>query len=96
MKDVGWVMSKLEFKPEDFNAHNIINVRSGEITISREDASDCANARLAEMLAESPVVYAKIYDNGDMGIWSLKEDCDGDETASARLVNIEEVKHGRV
>ncbi len=80
---------KLEFKPEDF-------LFDGEDTDAgprflAHMACTFANKRLAEMLAEAPVMYGtyEYYDGaGQMWLKGVK----GGSTHTAKLVQIEEIK----
>lgn len=87
-------MSKLEFKAEDFatawctpeNSHKEMDAMLAQ-AICR-----VANARLAEMLRDAPVVFSgpgkqfgRIFEE-----WSLAE-FEGEDTHRARLVNVERI-----
>lgn len=72
-------MSKF-FKPEDFEYCGLRDINN----VSSEDAARRANAKLER---EGKAVYAAIKDT-----WMNKMNCNGHETHTALLINIEEIK----
>lgn len=80
-------MSKLEFKPEDFNA------LYGDCPLTKMSIVKIANARLAEMLKDAPVVYfddeASMNEKGTIDCATRKPR--NKDTHRALLVNIEEL-----
>lgn len=91
-------MSKLEFKPEDFDWQKIYKTPAGYYDIERKEilfnaiqATHFANARLAEMFAAAPVVYGRL-DPQDGKLKFINDPSVVSKTHSARLVCIEELK----
>jgi hypothetical protein len=74
------------FKPEDFNTHNIFNVITGNITISREDAAALANARVRKVLENAPIVHGTENTEQNWLYWCVDKNCH--HVKSARLVDI--------
>lgn len=68
------------FTAEDFNTHNIINVITGNITLSREDACRLANARFREIVAGRRI-YGKHMSNRNYDYWHVHNLPDDTHTA---------------
>lgn len=77
-------MSKLEFKPSDFEYF--------EHYSSRMQASEQANKRLVEMLKDAVVVYGDIKEDGFANYWSDSVLAKENGKKKALLINIEEIK----
>lgn len=71
----------MKFKPEDF-------VSKMGLMLNGADAAEKANARLAEMLAEHPLVYGKKYGTGWLMSGEYQQPHD---THIARLVDIKPI-----
>lgn len=92
-------MSKLIFKPEDFliewETPDGIRFEAQSKTGERiaKSIAQKANARLAEMLKDAPVVIAREQEVCSLPpVWVLDELFVGARTHRALLVNIEEIK----
>lgn len=100
-------MKKLEFRPEDFNSFNIRHIVNGK-PVNVDGASEvCAVAQAffdawyKENIDGSPEVRGELVVGNEEGIehivpkvlqWTRDIWFDGDETHSARLVDIKEIE----